>query len=567
VDDVIFGAGDDDSAYKLYMNSKSILKCASFNFRKFTTNSPSLQERIDEAEGIVVTEPNDPQVTDSYAKHTLGATQQLQRGEQKTLGVRWDVSSDQLLLDFADITRLAANLEPTKRNVVSLVGRFYVPLGFIAPVTIRFKILFQELCKSKVDWDQPLSGKLLDKWSSLIADLQRGQLMSIPRCYFDDIGSEITSYCLCSFCDASVNAYAAVVYLVIHTESGNLVKFVASKTRVAPLQRQTIPRLELLSTVLLARLVSSVTDSLSTQFALNQPRCYTDSQVALFWIIGRGKEWKPFVQNRVKEVRSLTPIECWSHCPGKDNPADVPSRGLTPLELSVNLLWHNGTEWLSGVVANREPQANEMPEECMTEMKVADQRLIHGLLTNSSTICLHQIMKCEDYSSLSRLFRVTAIVLKFVRLLKAKVTAADHEKEPLEPPDDLTRAELLWSSLTQAKLFETWRRQFNLFADANDVWRCGERLGNADLDYSTKFPVLLSRGHHLTTLIVKDAHSRVQHNGVKETLTEVRSKYWIVKGRSPIRSIVYKCTICRRFESRPFHGLSNIKARGKLFLH
>ena len=92
-------------------------------------------------------------------------------------------------------------------------------------------------------------------------------------------------------------------------------KFVASKTRVAPLQRQTILRLELLSTVLLARLVSNVTDSLSVHFDLSQPRCYTDSQVALFWIIGKEKEWKPFVQNRVNEVRSLTPIECWNHCP------------------------------------------------------------------------------------------------------------------------------------------------------------------------------------------------------------------------------------------------------------
>ena len=152
--------------------------------------------------------------------------------------------------------------------------------------------------------------------------------MSIPRCYFDDVDGEIMSYHLCGFYDASVNTYAAMVYLVIHTESGNLVKFVASKTRVAPLQRQTIPRLELLSTVLLTRLVSNVTDSLSMQFDLSQPRCYTNSQVALFWIVGRGKEWKPFVQKCVNEVRSLIPIECWSHCPGRDNPADVPSRGL-----------------------------------------------------------------------------------------------------------------------------------------------------------------------------------------------------------------------------------------------
>lgn len=295
------------------------------------------------------------------------------------------------------------------------------------------------------------------------------------------------------------------------------------------------------------------------QFDLSQPKCYTDSQVALFWIIGREKEWKPFVQNRVNEVRSLTPIECWNHCPGKDNPADVPSRGLTPLELSVNLLWRNGPEWLREGVSYQEQQPTEMPEECVTEMKAADRRLIHSLLTSSTPISIRQIMKCEDYSDLSRLFRVTANVLKFVKLLKDKVKAVDVEEEPLEPHDELAEAERLWiiesqASLTQDKLFDTWRRQFNLFVDANNIWRCGGRLGNADLDYSTKFPVLLSRGHHLTTLIVKDAHSRVQHNGVKETLTEVRSKYWIVKGRSLIRSIIYKCTICRRFEGRPFHG-------------
>ena len=320
VDDVVFGDDDEDSAYELYNNSKSILKSASFNLRKFTTNSPTLQARIDKAEGVAIqTESHNSQAMDldeTYAKYTLGATQQ-QLGEQRILGVRWDVSSDQILFDFSNIVKLATNLEPTKRSVVSLVGRFYDPLDFTAPVTIRFKILFQELCESKLDWDQPLSGKLLSRWSSLITDLQEGQLMSIPRCYFNGIDSKIVSCSLCGFYDASVSAYAAVVYLVIRTENGNFVKFIASKTRVAPLQRQTIPRLELLSAVLLARLVSNITNSLSTQLDLTQPRCYTDSQVTLFWIAGKGKEWKPFVQNRVDEVRSLTPLECWSHCPEK----------------------------------------------------------------------------------------------------------------------------------------------------------------------------------------------------------------------------------------------------------
>ena len=58
------------------------------------------------------------------------------------------------------------------------------------------------------------------------------------------------------FCDASVNAYAAVVYLKIETADETYLKFVTSKTRVAPLVEQTIPRLELLSALILARPIS-----------------------------------------------------------------------------------------------------------------------------------------------------------------------------------------------------------------------------------------------------------------------------------------------------------------------
>lgn len=67
-------------------------------------------------------------------------------------------------------------------------------------------------------------------------------------------------------------------------------------------------------------------------------------------------------------------------------------------------------------------------------------------------------------------------------------------------------------------------------------------LQNADISYSAKYPVLLC-------LIVKNAHKRVQHDGVKETL---RAKYWIVKGRSLIKSIIHQCVPCRRFEGKPF---------------
>ena len=57
------------------------------------------------------------------------------------------------------------------------------------------------------------------------------------------------------------------------------------------------------------------------------------------------------------------------------------------------------------------------------------------------------------------------------------------------------------------------------------------RFGNANLPFNTKHPVFLDSEHHLATVIVHDAHDRVQHNGISETLTELRDKYWIIRGR------------------------------------
>jgi len=53
-------------------------------------------------------------------------------------------------------------------------------------------------------------------------------------------------------------------------------------------------------------------------------------------------------------------------------------------------------------------------------------------------------------------------------------------------------------------------------------------------------------------LLVWRAHERVIHNGVKETLTETRSKFWIIKGRSFIRGLLRQCGVCRRHEGKSY---------------
>lgn len=68
-------------------------------------------------------------------------------------------------------------------------------------------------------------------------------------------------------------------------------KFIAAKTRVAPLKEQSVPKLELLSAVLLARLMDTVRSSLSTELELSSCHFFTDSRVALCWICNVEKAW------------------------------------------------------------------------------------------------------------------------------------------------------------------------------------------------------------------------------------------------------------------------------------
>ncbi len=191
--------------------------------------------------------------------------------DQMVLGVRWDVSTDCLVFSVQEMAALTDLEEPTKRKIASTVGKFYDPLGLFLPVVVKFKMFFKELCEEGFEWDQKLVGDALRKWQSLIAGgLKGAPIFSIPRFCMQNVD---TACSLQGFCDASTGAYAAVVYLVAQPGSEPCVRFVASKTRVTPRRELTIPRLELLSALLLTRLLDAVTRSLSPNLSLGQPTC------------------------------------------------------------------------------------------------------------------------------------------------------------------------------------------------------------------------------------------------------------------------------------------------------
>jgi len=144
-----------------------------------------------------------------------------------------------------------------------------------------------------------------------------------------------------------------VVYLRTVEVRGQVsVKLLMARSRLAPLKRPTIPRMELLASVIGARLSSFVRE------ALNLDRIpsflWSDSTTALAWIKGND-EWGTFVGNRVKEICSLTEPKDWRHIPGANNPADLPSRGCSPAQLFESRWWE-GPSWLY-------EQAEEWPVE------------------------------------------------------------------------------------------------------------------------------------------------------------------------------------------------------------
>ena len=135
VDDVVTGASTKEEAFQLYSESKNILMDGAFNLRKFRTNSPSLQLEINAAENQLENpqETPSPSLEETYANATLGRPHSSDSPTVKVLGVLWDPRDDCLQFSVADTAEVAARIEPTKRNVISVIGRFYDPLGFLSP--------------------------------------------------------------------------------------------------------------------------------------------------------------------------------------------------------------------------------------------------------------------------------------------------------------------------------------------------------------------------------------------------------------------------------------------------
>ena len=85
------------------------------------------------------------------------------------------------------------------------------------------------------------------------------------------------------------------------------------------------------------------------------------------------------------------------------------------------------------------------------------------------------------------------------------------------------------------------------FLDADGVLRVGGRLRHSSVSDNVKFPIILPKASHITTLIIRHYHEQVCHQGRGMTMNEIRSNgYWIVSGVSAVGSFISKCVVCQR---------------------
>ena len=383
VDNVISGCDTEQEAVQYYEEARAIMSSANFNLRSWSSNSVELK--------AIATQESTSDDSSSV----------------NILGLRWNPTTDEISLAAKSSISAYDNLI-TKREVLRDLSKIFDPLGFIAPVVMRAKMLMQKLWQLKVTWDEPLNDDLQSEWKNIATDLKNAKQFSVSRCYFNACITHPSIHC---FADASQHAYGAIVFLI----QDNHASFVIAKTRVAPLKVLTIPRLELLAALVATCLTHFVLQAIP---AYDPPTfIWSDSQIVLHWVRSQ-KPLPIFVRHRVIEMKSLLPNTTWNYCPTAENPADLLSRGTTTEVLMSSSLWQHGPKWLPSPDKWPTSQLTPIPPLVLAATVATEFVPTVPTLPDSG---LHCIIIIDHYSTLYKLLAATAYVIRFADNLRVSL--------------------------------------------------------------------------------------------------------------------------------------------------
>ena len=166
VDDLTSGINSLKEGVTLYEFTKSCMKEACFELRKWQSNCKELIEYINEREGIV---EDVIVISENLNRDKINS----EKDDIKVLGVSWDVDTDEHTFDVSNIAELALKLSCTKRNIFRINAMFFDPLGLISPIVLQIKFFFKQLCNLKVEWDDAVPDDISTEWFQFINNLKR----------------------------------------------------------------------------------------------------------------------------------------------------------------------------------------------------------------------------------------------------------------------------------------------------------------------------------------------------------------------------------------------------------
>ncbi|XP_075157880.1 uncharacterized protein LOC142231146 [Haematobia irritans] len=524
VDDVLSGAHDSATAVQALTQLVSMLKSGGFPFKKITSNHFPILESV----------PIENVLNSKFLKFH-------EASDTKALGIQWNAVDDMFSyrLDPPEISQ-----SMTKRKILSSVSKLFDPAGWLSPIIITAKILLQQLWLEGTNWDDPIRPELLNKWSQFVQNLNKISRISIPRWV---TYSPLRRTQLHGFCDASEKAYCAVIYIRIDNGDSIQAHLVVSKTKVAPIDPISLPRLELSGAVLLSQLAKHVITQLSLQNT--ELHLWSDSSITLGWLAKPPCTWKTYVANRVAKIIRNVGNCPWRHVRSSDNPADLGSRGCTPGNLVDNMLWWHGPEWL------RKPLEN-WPKSLLADEDLPEVRRIESFHISAID---DDILK--RFSRWDKAIRVIAYVFRFYEGLKKNTRPNSTQISKSE----FLRVKNLIIRLTQKNHYpkeygllnasrfvhkKSALYTLNPFVDDQGLFRTNGRIANSNLPYNERHPIVIPTTSHYCTLLLNFIHEFLLHAENNLMLRTIREEYYISRLRSAIKKCIRNCKICLIYKQK-----------------
>ncbi|GFV85878.1 integrase catalytic domain-containing protein [Trichonephila clavipes] len=487
VDDLLAGADSVDSARKIVHELQNLMSAGRFELRKWSCTHPEVLSGL----------PN-------TLKTNISSHSFHEESTQKILGLFWDLNEDSF-----KVRAVLSDQVSTKRQMLSIIARIFDPLGFVSPSTIILKIILQDLWKAGLDWDDEISPDILNRWNRFQAEISCLKQIKVPRY----VQTQNAKHCdIHGFCDASSKAYSAVIYLRVVSDSPHLF-LMASKTRVAPVQTISLPKLEICGALLLAELLDIFKKSLNIT---HDKFLWCDSTITLSWINNPPVKGNQFVQHRVGKIHALTSKVSWHHIPGKLNPADWATKGLYPKQLLENLEWVAGPKWLHDFhsSSNSFIPFSEQP----VSLVPIDQSESLSDSAVLSTGVDYSLSFLDKFSSYMKVVRTVAWIFRFYHNSKSvsKVTRPLYTHE-------------LETSIKKSE----------------GILRVGGRLRlQQTLKFEQKHPMLIPKEHHFTSLVIRHFHRVNLHAGQELVLSLIRQQFWIPHGKSAVKKELRNCIDC-----------------------